>query len=37
MIRLIMLMTGGPTDPRGVYEFTDWHRVEAFADTIANL
>jgi menaquinone-dependent protoporphyrinogen oxidase len=37
MIRLIMLMTGGPTDPKGVYEFTDWRRVDAFADTIANL
>ena len=37
MIRLIMLMTGGPTDPTGVYEFTDWRRVDAFADTIANL
>lgn len=37
MIRLIMLMTGGPTNPNGVYEFTDWRRVDAFADTIAKL
>jgi menaquinone-dependent protoporphyrinogen oxidase len=37
MIRLIMLMTGGPTDPKGVYEFTDWRRVDAFAETLASL
>jgi menaquinone-dependent protoporphyrinogen oxidase len=24
MIRLIMLLTGGPTDPTTVVEFTDW-------------
>jgi menaquinone-dependent protoporphyrinogen oxidase len=30
MIRLIMLITKGPTDPKAVLEFTDWARVEAF-------
>jgi menaquinone-dependent protoporphyrinogen oxidase len=31
MIRLIMLMTHGPTDPKAVIDFTDWQQVEAFA------
>ena len=31
MIRLIMWMTHGPTDPSTVVEFTDWAQVEAFA------
>ena len=31
MIRLIMWMTDGPTDPSTVVEFTDWTQVEAFA------
>ena len=31
MIRLIMWLTNGPTDPTAVVEFTDWQRVEAFA------
>lgn len=30
MIRLIMWMTGGPTRPDTVIEYTDWQRVEAF-------
>jgi menaquinone-dependent protoporphyrinogen oxidase len=30
MIRLIMWMTKGPTDPRAVVEFTDWEQVEYF-------
>lgn len=30
MIRFIMLMTNGPTDPTAVIEFTDWQQVEAF-------
>lgn len=30
MIRLIMLITKGPTDPNAVVEFTDWAQVEAF-------
>ena len=31
MIRLIMWMTGGPTDPATIVEYTDWGAVEAFA------
>jgi menaquinone-dependent protoporphyrinogen oxidase len=30
MIRLIMWITKGPTDPTAVIEFTDWQQVEAF-------
>jgi menaquinone-dependent protoporphyrinogen oxidase len=37
MIRLIMLMTHGPTDPTAVIEFTDWQQVEAFGRRIAAL
>ncbi|MBI5259952.1 MAG: menaquinone-dependent protoporphyrinogen IX dehydrogenase [Burkholderiales bacterium] len=37
MIRLIMWLTHGPTDPRAVVEFTDWQRVDAFARTLAAL
>ncbi|MEI8167384.1 MAG: flavodoxin domain-containing protein [Chloroflexales bacterium] len=29
-IRFIMWMTKGPTDPTGVFEFTDWSQVDAF-------
>ncbi|RFF26962.1 MULTISPECIES: menaquinone-dependent protoporphyrinogen IX dehydrogenase [unclassified Wenzhouxiangella] len=34
MIRLIMKMTGGPTDPSTVVDYTDWERVDRFADTV---
>ena len=34
MIRLIMLLTRGPTDPRGTFEFTDWGKVDAFGREI---
>jgi menaquinone-dependent protoporphyrinogen oxidase len=37
MIRLIMLMTKGPTDPKAVVEFTDWAQVEAFAHQVCAL
>ena len=37
MIRIIMWMTHGPTDPRTVVEFTDWNRVEAFAKRVATM
>jgi menaquinone-dependent protoporphyrinogen oxidase len=37
MIRLIMLMTHGPTDPTAVIEFTDWQQVEAFGRRVASL
>lgn len=30
MIRLIMWITKGPTDPATVVDFTDWQKVEAF-------
>ncbi len=36
MIRLIMLLTDGPTDPTSVIEFTDWSTVEAFALQLAD-
>lgn len=34
MIRFIMWMTKGPTDPTGTYEFTDWDKVEEFGQRI---
>ena len=34
IIRFIMLLTKGPTDPNAVVEFTDWQQVEAFARTL---
>ena len=37
MIRLIMLITQGPTDPTAVIEFTDWAKVEAFAHAVCEL
>jgi menaquinone-dependent protoporphyrinogen oxidase len=37
MIRLIMLITKGPTDPSTVVEFTDWNKVDAFARVIGEM
>ncbi len=37
IIRLIMWMTNGPTDPATVKEFTDWERVEAFGRVISEM
>jgi menaquinone-dependent protoporphyrinogen oxidase len=37
MIRLIMWITGGPTDPKRVVEFTDWRQVEAFGRVINEM
>jgi menaquinone-dependent protoporphyrinogen oxidase len=37
MIRFIMWMTKGPTDPSTVVEFTDWDRVDAFGERLAAL
>lgn len=37
IIRFIMLLTGGPTDPRTMVEYTQWDRVDAFAGEIADL
>ncbi|WP_066017302.1 menaquinone-dependent protoporphyrinogen IX dehydrogenase [Endozoicomonas atrinae] len=34
MIRLIMKLTGGPTDVTQNTEFTDWKRVKAFAEQL---
>ena len=35
MIRLIMLITKGPTDTKNVYEFTNWDDVDSFAKKIS--
>ena len=37
MIRLIMRITGGPTDPSAVIEYTDWNAVDRLGDEIAEL
>ncbi len=37
MIRFIMWMTKGPTDPNGVFEFTDWDAVDAFGRKIGSM
>ena len=37
MIRLIMWMTKGPTDPKTVVEFTNWKQVETFGRLISNM
>lgn len=37
MIRLIMWMTKGPTDPATVVDYTDWKEVEAFGRVISEM
>lgn len=37
VIRFIMWITRGPTDPKAVVEFTDWRQVEAFGNVIAKM
>ncbi|MBT8320142.1 MAG: menaquinone-dependent protoporphyrinogen IX dehydrogenase [Eudoraea sp.] len=37
MIRLIMWMTKGPTDPSTVIEYTNWEKVDAFGKRLADL
>ena len=37
VIRFIMFLTRGPTDPGSVVEFTDWKQVEAFAQRISAM
>lgn len=37
IIRLIMYITKGPTNPQTVIEFTDWGRVEAFSKRVLDL
>ncbi|OGA15443.1 MAG: protoporphyrinogen oxidase [Betaproteobacteria bacterium RIFCSPLOWO2_02_FULL_66_14] len=34
VIRFIMLLTRGPTDPSAIVDFTDWRKVEAFAQSL---
>jgi len=37
MIRLIMWMTNGPTDPKTNVEFTNWKQVESFGHLISAM
>jgi menaquinone-dependent protoporphyrinogen oxidase len=37
MMRLVMWVNRGPTDPRTKIEFTDWNEVERFAGQVAQL
>jgi menaquinone-dependent protoporphyrinogen oxidase len=37
IIRFIMLLTGGPTDPATSIEYTSWPAVDDFADRVAEL
>jgi menaquinone-dependent protoporphyrinogen oxidase len=37
MIRLIMWMTKGPTEPDAVVDFTDWDQVDAFGRRLSRL
>jgi len=37
MIRLIMWMTKGPTDPNAKIEYTNWDKVKAFAESLKDL
>ena len=37
IIRFIMWMTKGPTDPETVIDFTDWKQVESFARLVCEM
>ena len=37
VIRFIMLLTKGPTDPKSVVEFTDWRQVESVGRQISEM
>ncbi len=37
IIRLIMWMTKGPTDPETVIDFTDWEQVESFGQLVSDM
>jgi len=37
LIRLIMWLTNGPTDPTAVVEYTDWRQVALFAERIDDM
>ena len=36
VIKLIMFITKGPTDTSKSYEFTDWSKVDDFANELKN-
>ena len=37
LIRLIMFLTKGPTDPNAVVDFTDWEQVEEFGKIVGEM
>ena len=37
MIRMIMWITNGPTDPNSIIEFTNWDQVEDFGQIISEM
>lgn len=37
IIRFIMRITRGPTDPKGTFEFTDWEQVRLFGAELARM
>jgi menaquinone-dependent protoporphyrinogen oxidase len=37
MIRLIMWITKGPTDPKAKIEYTDWNKVKEFANSLKSM
>lgn len=37
LIKLIMLMTKGPTSSKAVLEYTDWNKVEEFAEEFVRI
>jgi menaquinone-dependent protoporphyrinogen oxidase len=37
IIRFIMFMTHGPTDPSTIIDYTNWQQVESFGNKIANM
>jgi menaquinone-dependent protoporphyrinogen oxidase len=37
IIRFIMWMTKGPTDPKTVIDFTDWKQVESFGQLVSDM
>jgi menaquinone-dependent protoporphyrinogen oxidase len=37
VIRMIMWLTKGPTDPNAIVEFTDWDQVRSFAKIITEM
>jgi len=37
MIRFIVLITKGPTDPKTVVEYTNWSQVKAFGMRVREI